>query len=251
MNDTVWGHLYVPRDRVASRAHPPAVLVLPIMAAPNAWIEMRFVHAFLRRGLAVLWLEMPYQFHRRPNPTIPSGAVFLARSASRLGKNFRQSRADAGRALDVLEGSELLDGSRVGVFGISLGALVGSSLYSVDPRPSGAVFLLGGADMIDLVHRSTMTAAFMKMAGISRADLKTAWEGLDPLEYREKNAGKSVMLINASSDRVIPPENGRKLKEAFPDSVQRWVPGGHYTAILHLLWMPAYAARRMADVLGE
>lgn len=249
VNDTVWGHLYVPRSRTASSARPPVVLVLPIMAAPNAWIETRFVHAFVRRGLAVMWLEMPYQFHRSPDPTIPSGSVFLARSAKRLGLNFRQSRADAGRALSVLETSELVDGSHLGVFGISLGALVGSSLYSIDARPKGAVFLLGGADMTDLVFRSEMTGDFMKQAGISRGELEEAWRGLDPLEFKAENGGKPVALVNASSDRVIPPVNGLRLAEAFPDATQRWVPGGHYTAILHLLWMPAYAARRMARML--
>ncbi|MEK7744334.1 MAG: hypothetical protein AAB578_08075, partial [Elusimicrobiota bacterium] len=46
-NDTVWGHLYIPRGR-AGEGPPPCVLILPVMAAPNVWIEERFVHAFLR-----------------------------------------------------------------------------------------------------------------------------------------------------------------------------------------------------------
>ncbi len=246
VNDTVWGHLYIPRR---AKAKPPVVLVLPIMAAPNAWIEMRFVQEFLRRDLAVMWIEMPYQFHRSPHPTIPSGSVFLARSAVRLGKNFMQSRADARRAMDVLRSSDLVDGSRIGIFGISLGSLVGSAVYSVDDRPKGAVFLLGGADMADLVFRSNMTGEFIKKAGIKKADVKSAWMGLDPLEYRETNAGKTVILVNARSDRVIPAFNGEKLAEAFPDAMQRWVPGGHYTAILHLMWMPAYAAVEMKQIL--
>ena len=246
INDTVWGHLYIPRR---AEAKPPVVLVLPIMAAPNAWIEMRFVQSFLRRNLAVMWIEMPYQFHRSPHPTIPSGSVFLARNPKRLAKNFLQSRADARRALDFLEGSELVDGTRIGLFGISLGALVGSAVYSIDDRPKGAVFLLGGADMTDLVFRSNMTGPFIESAGITKDDLKKAWKGLDPLDYRDSNVDKQVVLVNASSDRVIPPVNGRKLAEAFPAASQQWVPGGHYTAILHLLWMPAYAAVKMATIL--
>lgn len=246
INDTVWGHLYIPRR---TKEKPPVVLVLPIMAAPNTWIEMRFVHEFLRRDLAVMWIEMPYQFHRSPHPTIPSGSVFLARTAARLGKNFEQSRADARRAMDVLEGLDLVDGSRIGLFGISLGALVGAAVYSVDDRPKGAVFLLGGADMTDLVFRSNLTGPFIKRAGITKEELERAWKGLDPLEFREANVGKPVVLVNARSDRVIPAANGRKLAEAFPSAVQQWVPGGHYTAILHLIWMPAYAAIEMNRML--
>jgi len=210
---------------------------------------MRFVHEFLRQGLAVMWIEMPYQFHRRPHPSIPSGSVFLARSAKRLGKNFMQSRADARRAMDVLQTLDLVDGSRIGIFGISLGSLVGSAVFSIDDRPKGAVLLLGGADMGDLVFRSNLTAEFIKAAGIKRAEVDEAWKGLDPLDYRDSNRGKRVVLVNARSDRVIPTFNGRKLAEAFPDALQRWVPGGHYTAILHLLWMPSYAAYEMRRML--
>lgn len=245
-NDLVWGHLFVPRR---ARKPPPCVLLLPIMAAPNAWIESRFVHELVRSGYAAMWLEMPYQFHRRPAPLVPSGSVFLARTAKRLGGNFRQSVADARRALSWLEGSGLVDGSRLGLFGVSLGALVGSSAYAQDARPRGAVFLLGGADFPDLVRRGSMTSGFVRAAGITAEELREAWRGLDPLERREANRGKRVLLINARSDTVIPAENARRLRDAFPDSVQRWVPLGHYGAVLHLSWTPSYVARAFAVYL--
>ncbi|MFH1725024.1 MAG: hypothetical protein ABII00_10440 [Elusimicrobiota bacterium] len=255
VNDTVWGHLYLPRippwvsPPDGGRGLPPCVLVLPVMAAPNVWIEMRFVHAFLRRGLAVMWIEMPYQFHRRPHPSIPSGQVFLARTARRLGENFRQSIADARRSISWLRGSGLVDGGRIGLFGISLGAAVGAAAYSVDSRPRGAVFALGGADFPDLVFRSSMTGPFLKKSGIREEELREAWRGIDPMEYREENRGKPVVLVNARGDSVVPPENARRLKEAFPDARQLWVPWGHYSALLHLTWMPSYAARQFSRLL--
>ena len=43
-NDTVWAHLIVPKGAEGRR---PAVLVLPVMAAPNVWIETRFVERFV------------------------------------------------------------------------------------------------------------------------------------------------------------------------------------------------------------
>lgn len=247
-NNTVWGHLYVPRR---ARAAPPAVLVLPVMAAPNVWIETRFMREFLRLGLAVLWLEMPYQFHRRPHPSMPSGQVFLARTAKRLGENFRQSQGDALRALGWLSRSGMVSGERLGLFGVSLGAMVAASAYSLDDRPRGGLFLLGGADFPDLVFRGDMTARFALRAGISREELSREWRGLDPLDHREANAGKKVLLINARSDTVIPPENALKLREAFPDSRLVWVPGGHYTALLHMSWVPSYAAWQMSRLLRK
>ncbi|MBI5595689.1 MAG: alpha/beta hydrolase [Elusimicrobia bacterium] len=243
-NDTVWGRLVVPKGR----ARPPAVLLLPIMAAPNAWIEERFARELSRRGLAAMWIEMPTQFRRRPHPSMPSGQGFLARSPKRLAANFRQAVADARRSLDVLEAEPEVDGSRLAVLGVSLGALVGSVAFASDPRPLAAVFCLGGADFTDLVYRSEMTGPLLKQLGLDPAELVKEWRGLDPLEL-PRGRERPVTLVNARSDKVIPPENGRRLAEAFPGATQLWVPGGHYTAILHMAWMPSYAALKLGRVL--
>lgn len=245
-NDTVWGHFLLP----PGKGPFPVVLVLPVMAAPNVWIEERFIRRFRKDGLAVLWLEMPYQFHRRPHPSMPSGQVFLARTAPRLAFNFRQSALDARRALVWLKGRREIDAARIGVFGISLGALVGSAVYSVDSAPRFAAFMLGGADFPTLAAASAMTGPFLRKMGIPQEELKRAWTGLDPLDYTAANAAKPALLINASWDAVIPKSSGMRLKEAFPAAKQVWVPLGHYTAILHLVWIPKYVSKTMKQALA-
>ena len=246
-NDEVRGHYFVP-DGPGPHA---AVLVLPVMAAPNIEIERRFIERFRADGLAVLWLEMPYQFQRRPHPSMPSGQVFLARTAKRLAFNFRQSCLDARRALDWLSRRPELDRARIGVFGISLGALVGSAVYSVDATPSHGVFLLGGADFPSLVVGSSMTGGFVRKAGIRPEDVRKAWKGIDPLDYRASNKGKKALLINVRRDTVIPAVNARKLQDAFPDARQVWLPLGHYTAILHLLWVPRFVSKEFQRAWGR
>jgi hypothetical protein len=239
-NDIVWAHLLVPKSAAGRRA--PAVLILPVMAAPNVWIETRFANRFVRDGFVVMWLEMPTQFHRRPDPSEPSGQVFLARTPKRLAANFRQSVLDARRAIGVLAERPETDPDRIALFGISLGAIVGSVVYSLDARPRFGVFLLGGADFPSLLVRSSLTGPFARKMGLKAEELRTAWEGLDPLEHPERNKGKSALLVNARWDTVIPMANALKLKKAFPDARQMWVPGGHYSAILHLIWLPRWVS---------
>ena len=122
-NDTVWAHLSVP-DSAKGKAGA-AVLVLPVMAAPNVWIETQFINRFVQDGLITMWIEMPTQFRRRPHPSMPSGQVFLARTTGQLARNFRQSVSDARRAFGVLAARPEVDSKRVALFGISLGAIVG------------------------------------------------------------------------------------------------------------------------------
>jgi hypothetical protein len=247
-NDVVWAHLIVPRSAAGRRV--PAVLVLPVMAAPNVWIETRFVNRFARDGFAVMWVEMPTQFHRRPDPSEPSGQVFLARTTRQLAANFRQSVLDARRSLGVLAARPEVDASRIALFGISLGAIVGSVTYTLDPRPRFAVFLLGGAGFPSLLINSSLTGPFAAKMGLKLADLQAAWKGLDPLEHPERNAGKPVLLVNAGWDTVIPKANAALLRKAFPAARQVWVPGGHYSAIIHLLWMPGWVSGKLKEALA-
>lgn len=235
-NDTIWGHLSVPDSAKGRRV--PAVLVMPVMAAPNIWIESWFVDRFVRDGFVVMWIEMPTQFHRRPNPLMGSGQVFLARTPVRLARNFRQSVSDARRAFGVLAARPEVDGGRVALFGISLGAIVGAVTWSVDARPAAAAFLMGGADFPSIALNSSLTGAYVRRMGVSAETLRAAWVGLDPLDYKSSNGGKKALLINVRADNVIPRENALRLKEAFPDSTQRWLPLGHFTGIVHLLWLP-------------
>lgn len=246
-NDTVYAHLVAKKGTKGA----PAVLVLPVMAAPNVWIETRFTERFAKDGFCVMWLEMPTQFRRRPHPSQPSGQVFLGRTASSLARNFRQSILDARRALDVLSARPEADPERMAVFGISLGAIVGSMLYSLDARPSFGLFLLGGADFPSLLVNSSMTKPFADRIGVVEDDVRAAWASMDLGSRRELNRGKPALLVNARWDDVIPRGNALKLAEAFPDARQLWVPGGHYSAIVHLLWLPRWASRRLGDAFNS
>ena len=152
---------------------------------------------------------------------------------------------DARRALGVLAARPEVDPERLTLFGISLGALVGSAVYSVDPRPRYAVFLMGGADFPSLVRNGSLSGPFARKMGISSEALKAAWVGLDPLEYRDRNAGKPAFLINVRSDTVIPRANALMLAQAFPAARQVWLPLGHYSAILHLVWMPRWISKEI------
>ena len=246
-NDTVWAHLSVPDS--AKGREGAAVLVLPVMAAPNVWIETRFVNRFVQDGLITMWIEMPTQFHRRPHPSMPSGQVFLARSAGQLARNFRQSVSDARRAFGVLSARPEVDARRVALFGISLGAIVGSVTWSVDERPAAGVFVMGGADFPGIALNGSLSGPYVKKMGLKTGELRAAWTGLDPFDYKAANAGKRPLLINVNSDTVIPRANALRLKEAFPESRQIWLPLVYYTAILHLIWLPRWVSRHLQKTL--
>jgi hypothetical protein len=97
---------------------------------------------------------------------------------------------------------------------------------------------------------SSLTGPFIRKVGAKDAELRRAWKGIDPLDYERANAGKPALLINARGDTVIPYVNAVRLKDAFPAARQVWVPFGHYTAILHLFWVPRYVSQRFQAALA-
>ena len=167
----------------------------------------------------------------------------MARNPKVLAQNFRQAVSDSCQALSWLQKRPEINPRKIGIFGISLGSLVGSATYSVSPIPRYGVFLLGGADLPDLLFHSAMTAPFVKKIGVTENQLRAAWAGMDALDYAKENAHKPVLLINARWDQIIPRQNALALKKAFPDSRQMWVPFGHYSAMIHLFWIPGYVTR--------
>lgn len=241
---TVWVRLYKPLG--APRA--PYVVLLPILAGPNLWIEERFARALLNRGIGVALVELPYQFHRRPQGKAETADLFLGRSPKTAARNFRQAAGDVRRTVDWLLSREIVESKRVGLLGISLGAMVGATVYAQDERVRAAVFLLGGADFPSLVVKSALTAKTLRRLSVDEQDVRARWKGLEPSEY-PLAAERRALLINARWDRIIPRENALKLKEAFPKSRQMWVPFGHYSSIVHIFWIRGAVARHFQENL--
>ena len=79
---------------------------------------------------------------------------------------FRDSIIDAEQVLDWILSRPELDPSRIGILGISMGAMRGAVLAGIDPRVKASVLVLGGADLPDIIAHSRDGAS--KDRGISK-----------------------------------------------------------------------------------
>lgn len=240
--NTVYGEYFQPKG-VEKR---PAVVVLHILGGDFAL--SRYLAARLAdRGVAALFMEMPYYGERRPGRE-----KFLSADVERTVTAMRQGICDVRRSVTWLQDRPEVDRERIGVAGISLGGIVSSVAASVDPQIRQAALLLAGGGLSEILWEMPEPDArryreLWVASGRTRADLEALTRPYDPLTYAEGLRGKRVLMMSGSVDEVIPPEAARKLWEAAGKPPIQWMPCGHYSAVGFLL----PCVREMVDFFAK
>jgi cephalosporin-C deacetylase-like acetyl esterase len=234
VNNTVHAEYFAPLGHEGKR---PAVIVLHILGAD--FPLSRYMAARLAdRGVAALFVKLPYYGERRPAQGAPSTKRFLSSDIERTVTAMRQGVCDVRRAAGWLASREQIDSDRLGVTGISLGGIVSSLAASVDPSIREGVFLLAGGDLSRILWTMPEGAAFRAWwteSGRTEADLKALTDPFDPMFYAQRLAGKRVLIIAGKVDEVVPPASTLALWEAAGRPPIRWYDCGHYSAAGYLL----------------
>jgi dienelactone hydrolase len=213
------------------------VIVLHILGAD--FPLSRYLAARLAdRGVAALFVKLPYYGERRPAGGGLNSKRFLSSDIERTVTAMRQGICDVRRAACWLRSRPEVDGRRLGVAGISLGGIVSAVAAAVDPAIQEGAFLLAGGDLSRILWEMPEAASFRAWwtaSGRTLPDLKALTDPFDPLRYAHRLSGKRVFMMAGLVDEVIPPASTRALWEAAGRPPIRWYDCGHYSAVGFLL----------------
>jgi hypothetical protein len=233
-NNVVHAEYFAP---IGTGGRRPAVIVLHILGAD--FPLSRYLAARLAdRGVAALFVKLPYYGERRPAGGGLNSRRFLSADIERTVTAMRQGICDVRRAACWLGSRPEIDAQRLGVAGISLGGIVASVATAVDPAIHEGAFLLAGGDLSKILWGMPEGAAFRAWwtdSGRTVADLKVLTDPFDPLAYAPRLVGKRVVMMAGKVDEVIPPSSVRVLWEAAGRPPIRWYDCGHYSAVGFLL----------------
>ena len=234
-NNTVPAELYLPVGATQEHAFP-AVVCLHIIH-DNFDLERMLCTRMAQNGVIALFFKQPYYGER-------GGAVgkqMLATGSNIFMGGLEQGLEDARRAVDILQAMRQINPQRVGITGISMGAIQSASVCGREPRIHKAFLTLGGCDIKKIVltaHETRRMKAFIE--GLPQEEQKRIWaciDRLDPIQakdaLRKLADGGNLRMVCAEKDEVVPPECGQRLADAagFGNRVT-WLPGmGHYTAM--------------------
>ena len=137
----------------------PAVVVLHILGADFA-LSRYMAARMADRGVAALFLKLPYYGERRPATGVPDARKFVPADIERMVTAWRQGICDVRRAAAWLATRPEVDPDRIGVAGISLGGIVASIAVAVDPKIHEGAFLLAGGDLATILWTMPEGKAF-------------------------------------------------------------------------------------------
>lgn len=226
-NNVVPIHILLPKGKAGPF---PTVIILHYWGALNRNVERAMGLALNRRGIAAVLMTLPYHLERTPAGS-RSGEMAIQSDPALLNVTLLQSLQDTRRCIDYVESRPEFDHEKIGIGGLSLGAIVTALVYGVDSRVNHAVFVLGGVDIAHILWNSSRVVAQrdeLRQKGYTEEKLRDDLAALEPGTFLKARPETDALIIAARYDTVIPARSTRELIEDIKSPQVSWLNTGHF-----------------------
>lgn len=208
--------LFVPRT--ATSRHRVPCLVLLHGLGTNKEIMAGLARYAATLGYASLAID-EYGQGERASKTA-SKTMSAADLQQQLLTGVPQTVVDVRRGLDYLVTRPNIDARRLGLIGVSLGAIMGTVVSGVDKRVKGTVLVSGGGDWAVILkylagHKPKVGGR--QITGTDGVDWTFVSAFLtpeDPLTFAPFIAPRAVLMVNGTKDTTIIPQAADELYQA-------------------------------------
>lgn len=183
------------------------VVLLHHLGATDNSIQIQLATRLNRQGIAAVMIPLPYHFSRRPRGK-SSDELTLGADLDTIRGWMIQACQDVRRTIDWISSQPFFDAKKIGISGVSLGAIVSSLVAGVDDRISAMSFLVGGVDFTEMVYSSSKAVHIrdlIKSQGLTRSEVTAKFLDIEPLSYLPTSARRPALVVRAKEDRVVPP----------------------------------------------
>jgi hypothetical protein len=203
----------------------PVVLLLPVFNEQLA-IPRFFARYFANQG----WAAVVVVRGRDPLDTLMAPT-----------ETVQGNLQDYRRVLDWIEHEPELDASRIGLLGVSLGAMDAVMLTAIDRRVNSLVIAMAGGDLSYLLANTNyrpVVRTIDDMAasqGTSREALGAKLDAeikLDPLALAPYVDAERVLMVITRTDAIIPFEAQQQLRTGLGSPETLYLVTGHRTSVL-------------------
>ena len=216
---------------VAGPGPHPVMITLPMLGGIS-FVERGFARHFSEKGMPVIIMSIPKGYRDAIKDSLRN--IRHEEDLSRLSDAFndvqRKSMLGVMRTVDWIGARRELDASRIGALGISLGAIILSSIMGVYAEKNyikAGACILGGGNIHHIIAHSKEPGikrdrkALLEAIGRDQDWLEKRLEGAfhwDPIHHAHNINGENMLLIVAKGDTYVPTETGLQLAEAIGNS---------------------------------
>jgi dienelactone hydrolase len=211
---------------VGGTQRTPVIVLLPIFNG-QPLVSRFFARFFANQGWAAVVVDRkndPLEAFEKPEETI------------------RGNLGEYRRVLDWIEQQPEIDSSRIGVFGVSLGAMDAVMLTALDERVDALVIAMAGGDLAYVMTNTRyrpVARTIDELAadeGVSREALREELARrivTDPLTLAPYVDAQRVLMILTRTDAIVPFEAQQALRESLGAPEAVYLPTGHRPSVLY------------------
>ena len=230
VHDRVSMQWYAAKDADGKPIHAPAVVV--VHESGRSMPVGRIIAKGLRaHGLHAILVHLPGYGNRKSE---------LADRPEMILTSLRQGIADVRRARDAVAQLPLVDASRIGVQGTSLGGFVTSTVIGMDQGFDRGFILLAGGRLDQVVLQGKKDAAKIREKlsnlGITDEQIVDLARPIEPLRLAHRIRPETTWLYNGMFDDVVPRQSSYALATAAKLAAEHHIelPANHYSGIIFL-----------------
>ena len=214
-----------------SGAKAPAAILLHLLGG-GIEVSQGFARYLSARGVNAAVMQLPYHYERAVGKA--PAKFYVSDDPKVLAGAFDQAASDCSTLADWLQTQPEVDADKLGIAGVSLGAIVTHLAMGRDARLNNGVAIVGGGDIREIAQLSFLAKLSLRVrktldpADVTEAELAQA----DPLYYADRNRPRRVLMIQAARDQIIPRKSSTELWEALGRPPIQWLDIGHYGLFL-------------------
>lgn len=233
LNDTIWVTFYPAK---APGGPTPAIVLLHPIGEGQGDLSDRFMHRLAQqiadRGIAVALMTLPWHSQRLA-PHTGNLYHYIGPNIDDVLQSMSQGSADVSTVATWLGQRPDVDAQRLGVMGISLGAIIAHLAMGQDARLKAGVAMEGGGNLPALYHTSAEVLLHGRPPGkpLTAADFARL-SAVDPANYAQFNRPRHVLMIEAGRDLYVPPANATYLWKALGKPPIQWLDTNHFAFLL-------------------
>jgi len=213
--ETVPALLFIPTTATAAKPVPCVILLHGLGGSKETMAPV----ARLLGGLGYASLAIDeYGQGERTTPNV--NTTDTAHLTGLILKGIPQTAVDVRRGIDLISARKNIDSSRIGLLGVSLGAIIGTVTAGVEPRIKTTVLISGGGNwgvILNAISNSGLLTNGQPGTPLKPSDLAMITMGLasvDPLTFAGHIAPRSLLMESGRLDNIIPPDSTQQLYDA-------------------------------------